>query len=148
MDFFSYRKGRLHAEEVPVEELAAAQGTPLYVYSAGTIVDHFRKIRDAFPGATICYSVKANPNLSILKLVRDEGSGFDVTSEGELRRALKVGADPKTIAFAGVAKTDAEINVALDAGIALFTVESEQEVEAIDRLARAKGKVADVAFRI
>ena len=155
MDYFSYRHGRLHCEEADVEGLARAHGTPLYVYSARTIREHARKLREAFtPPAPkpwdpiLCYSVKANSNLSILKLMADEGSGFDVVSGGELYRALKVGADPKKIVYAGVGKTDEEIIAGLRAGILLFNIESEEELENVDRLAGKLGKTADVALRI
>ena len=155
MDYFNYLRGDLRVEDVPAEELARKHGTPLYVYSARTVVEHYRKLRDAFAGAgdlelapMICYSVKANSNLSLLKLMKDQGSGFDVVSGGELQRALKIGADPKTIVFAGVGKADDEINAALDAGILLFNVESEEELRNIDRLAGLKGRKADVALRV
>ncbi|HYF00935.1 MAG TPA: diaminopimelate decarboxylase [Planctomycetota bacterium] len=155
MDYFNYLRGELRVEDVPAAQLAETHGTPLYVYSARTIIEHYRKLRDAFAGAgdganppLICYSVKANSNLSILKLMKDAGSGFDVVSGGELHRALKVGADPKTIVFAGVGKSDEEILYALEKGILLFNVESEEELRNIDRLAGQKGKVADVALRV
>ena len=155
MDYFHYRNGRLFCEEADAEALAGAHGTPLYVYSARTITEHYRKLKDAFtPPApkpwdpVICYSVKANSNLSILKMMAKEGSGFDVVSGGELHRALKIGADPKRIVYAGVGKSDEEIVAGLRAGILLFNIESEQELENVDRLAGKLGKVADVALRI
>ena len=152
MDYFTYRNGRLHCEEAGADALAGAHGTPLYIYSARTILEHYRKLRDAFTaGSTppvICYSVKANSNLSILKMMAKEGSGFDVVSGGELYRALKVGADPKKIVYAGVGKTDEEIIAGLRAGILLFNIESEEELENVDRLAGKLGKTADVALRI
>src|SRR5204862_3162336 len=102
MDYFNYLHGELRVEDVPVQDIAEKHGTPVYIYSGRTILEHYRKLRDAFAGAAlvdhaplICYSVKANSSLSILKLMKDEGSGFDVVSGGELYRALKVGADPK-----------------------------------------------------
>lgn len=155
MDYFRYYRGELRTEEVPVREIADQYGTPAYIYSARTIVEHYRKLRDAFAGPlppdrapVLCYSVKANSNLSILKLMRDEGSGFDVVSGGELYRALKVGADPKKIVFAGVGKTDDEIAYALESGILLFNVESEEELANIDRIAGRAGKKAPVALRV
>jgi len=167
MDYFNYLKGELRAEGVPVQEIAEKHGTPVYVYSARTILEHYRKLRDAFAGlrraeaaaATaaqasasdsplICYSIKANSNLSILKLMKDEGSGFDVVSGGELYRALKVGADPKKIVFAGVGKTDEEIVYALEQGILLFNVESEEALGNVDRIAGKLGKKAPVALRV
>lgn len=155
MDYFRYVRGELMAEEVPVRDLAERHGTPLYVYSARTILEHYRKLRDAFvevPGLPrpplLCYSVKANSNLSILKLMKDEGAGFDVVSGGELYRALKVGADPSTIVFAGVGKTDEEIALGLDRGILLFNVESEEELANLERLAGARGRTARAALRV
>jgi diaminopimelate decarboxylase len=155
MDYFSYTRGELKVEDVSVQEIAEKHGTPVYVYSGRTILEHYRKLRDAFSGAgglaetpLICYSVKANSNLSILKLMKDEGSGFDVVSGGELYRALKVGADPKKCVFAGVGKNDEEITYALEQGILLFNVESEEELANIDRIAGKIGKRAPVALRV
>jgi len=155
MDYFSYTRGELKVEDVSVQEIAEKHGTPVYIYSGRTILEHYRKLRDAFTGAgglseapLICYSVKANSNLSILKLMKDEGSGFDVVSGGELYRALKVGADPKKCVFAGVGKNDEEITYALEQGILLFNVESEEELTNIDRIAGKIGKRAPVALRV
>lgn len=155
MDYFNYLRGDLRVEDVPVQEIADQHGTPTYIYSGRTILEHYRKLRDAFSVTTdvnqapiICYSVKANSNLSILKLMKDEGSGFDVVSGGELYRALKVGADPKKIVFAGVGKNDEEIAFALEKGILLFNVESEEELANIDRIAGKMGKRAPVALRV
>ncbi|MBI4565015.1 MAG: diaminopimelate decarboxylase [Planctomycetes bacterium] len=155
MDYFRYRQGRLFCEEIPVEDLARDHGTPLYVYSARTILEHYHKLREAFtPPAPapwqpiLCYSIKANSNLSILRLMAREGSGFDVVSGGEIYRALKVGADPRKIVYAGVGKTDEEIEAGLRANLLLFNVESEEELENTNRLAGRMGKVADVALRI
>lgn len=152
MDYFTYLRGELMAEEVPVREIAEKHGTPTYIYSARTILDHYRKLRDAFSGVAhaplICYSVKANSNLSILKLMKDEGSGFDVVSGGELYRVLKIGADPGKIVFAGVGKSDEEIAFALEKSILLFNVESEEELANIDRIAGKMGKRAPVALRV
>lgn len=155
MDYFSYSAGELRVEDVSVQDIADKHGTPIYIYSSRTILEHYRKLRDAFAGAgglaeppLICYSVKANSNLSILKLMKDEGSGFDVVSGGELYRALKVGADPKKCVFAGVGKNDEEITYALEQGILLFNVESEEELANIDRIAGKIGKKAPVALRV
>ncbi len=155
MDYFHYLQGRLRCEEIPVEELAARHGTPMYLYSARTLLEHYRKLSEAFrpaaaPGdePVIAYSVKANSNLSILRLMRDEGAGFDVVSGGELYRVLKIGADPKKIVFAGVGKTDEEIAAALDAGILLFNVESEEELENLNRIATSKRTEAHCALRV
>ncbi len=150
MDEFKYVDGALHCEKVPVRALADEYGTPLYVYSAGTIRDHYARIRSAFSevDATICYSVKSCHNLSILTLLRDLGSDFDIVSGGELRRVLEIGVAPERIVFAGVGKTNDEIVEALKVGIGWFNVESEEELENIARLALDAGKVARVALRI
>jgi len=136
MDLFCYRDGRLFAEDVDVARIAAEVGTPAYIYSEGTFVDHLRKMQEAYRGleTTICYSVKACGNIHILKLMARQGSGFDIVSGGELYRALQAGADPAKVVYAGVGKTDEEIVQALQAGIAYFNIESEQELENLIRL--------------
>ncbi len=152
MDYFRYRRGILHCEDIPVPEIAARAGTPSYIYSTRTVVEHYHKLRDAFrrgcPDLLVCYSVKANGNLSLLKLMQHEGSGFDVVSGGEIHRALRAGADPRTIVFAGVGKTEAEIRFALAQDILQFNVESEDELETIDAVARETGRVARIALRV
>jgi diaminopimelate decarboxylase len=151
MDYFRYRQGALYCEEAPVSDIAARIGTPCYIYSARTILEHYRKIREAFGkrlDLLICYSVKSNGNLSILKLMQNEGAGFDVVSGGELHRALRVGADPRKIVFAGVGKTEAEIRFALEREILQFNVESEDELEVIAAAARDLGRTARVAIRV
>jgi diaminopimelate decarboxylase len=150
MDLFHYRNGELHCEDVPVEKIAAEVGTPAYVYSAGTILHHYRQIAEAFKpvNATICYSIKSCGNINLCKLLAAEGCGFDVTSGGELFRALKAGGKPSEIIYAGVGKTDQEIAEALDAGIAAFNLESEAEIENVDRVAGRMGKKAVGAIRI
>jgi diaminopimelate decarboxylase len=136
MDLFCYRNGTLFAEEVDVERLAAAVGTPAYIYSAATFTDHLRKMQEAYREleTTICFSVKACGNIHILKRMAAQGSGFDIVSGGELYRALAAGADPAKVVYAGVGKTDEEIRAALDAGIGYFNIESEQELENLIRL--------------
>lgn len=155
MDYFNYVRGQLHVEDQRIDQLADAYSTPLYVYSARTIVEHYRKLTAAFArvgdlGDTplLCYSIKANSNLSILKLMRDLGAGFDVVSGGELFRALKVGADPRKIVFAGVGKTDEELRYALQNNILLFNIESEEEMENLNRIAAEMGKTAQAALRV
>jgi diaminopimelate decarboxylase len=151
MDHFVYRAGaELFAEEVPLERIAAEVGTPTYVYSRGTLVMHYRRMAEAFAALspTICFSVKSCGNLAIIKTLVEEGSGMDVTSGGELYRALKAGCDPKRIFFAGVGKTDKEIREALRAGIGAFTIESEQEFWNMDRLAGEMGVTAHGALRV
>ena len=154
MDFFNYIKGELHCEEVPVARIAEAVDTPCYIYSTRTVVDHTHKLQRAFDGADqgvpplICYSVKANSNLSIMKLMLREGAGFDVVSGGELFRALKVGAPADKIVFAGVGKSEAEIRSAVEAGILLINAESEAEVEQINRIAGEMKRTPRVALRV
>lgn len=150
MHDFQYHGGSLRCEGVRVGDIAAAAGTPVYVYSRHTAVDHYRKLAEVFAPADplVCYSVKANPNLTLLETLRAEGAGFDVVSGGELARALKVGANPKTIVFAGVGKTDAEITAALDAGILMFNVESGGELDRIAEIATARGARASIAIRL
>ncbi|MGB3087528.1 MAG: diaminopimelate decarboxylase [Phycisphaerae bacterium] len=150
MDRFDYREGRLYAEDVPVADLARRFGTPLYIYSAGTFRDHYRKIAEAFAPLEplICYSVKVCSNIHILRLLADEGSGFDLVSGGELYRVFEAGCDPARCCFAGVAKTDDEIRYALERGIHLFNVESEEELENLACLAALAGRSAPAALRV
>jgi len=150
MDYFGYRDGTLFAEDVSVPDIVKKVGTPVYIYSSRTFLEHFRKIADAFAEVDplISYSVKANGNLSVLKMLGDAGAGYDVVSGGELFRVLRAGGDPAKVTFAGVAKTDREINEALDADIFLFDVESEDELINIAKLARKKNKTATVAIRV
>ena len=150
MDLFSYRDNQLHAEDVPVHTLAQAYGTPLYIYSANTLRDHYRKITAAFQplNPLICFSVKSLANLSILRLLAREGSGFDVVSAGELQRALEAGARPEQIVFAGAGKSDVEILAGLQAGIGWFNVEGEQEFSNLAQLARQTGRTTRAALRV
>jgi diaminopimelate decarboxylase len=150
MDYFEYREQKLYAEEVPVAEMVGKFGTPLYIYSKRTCLEHFQRIEEAFAEAQplICYSVKANSNLAILKIMAAAGAGFDVVSGGELYRALKAGAEPKKIVFAGVGKTQEEIKYALEEDILILNVESPSELEVINRTAGEMGKAFEVALRI
>lgn len=150
MNHFNYRNGVLHAEDVPLPEIAAEVGTPFYCYSTATLTRHYRVFRDAFAGldTLICYAVKANSNQSVIRTFVEEGAGLDVVSEGELRRALAAGGAPDKIVFAGVGKTAREIAFALDVGILCFNVESEPELELISRIAVEKGKTAAIAIRV
>jgi diaminopimelate decarboxylase len=122
---------------VAVERIASEVGTPAYIYSKATFVEHLRRIREAYREleATVCFAVKACGNINILRLLAQEGSGFDIVSGGELYRVLQAGADPSTVVYAGVGKTDGEIVEALQAGLGYFNVESEQELENLIRLA-------------
>lgn len=150
MDHFQYRERQLYCEDVPVRDLAATYGTPLFVYSKATLLHHLRQLQSAFAPADplICYSVKTNGNLSLCKVMAEQGSGFDVTSGGELYRALQAGARGEKIVFAGVGKTDAEIRMALDNGVFLFNVESEEELHNLGKVASSMGKVAGAALRV
>lgn len=150
MDFFNYRNGELYCEDVPASKIAAEVGTAVYVYSKATFLHHYRQIAEAFAplDAMICYSIKSCGNLNICKILAAEGCGFDVTSGGELFRALEAGGDPSKMIFAGVGKTDEEIRMAIDAGIAAFNLESEAEIENVDRVAGEMGKTAIGAIRV
>jgi diaminopimelate decarboxylase len=150
MDHFNYKNNELHCENVPASRIAAEVGTPVYVYSKATLLHHYRQVADAFAAInpTICYSIKSCGNLHICRLLIEAGCGMDVTSGGELFRALKAGCDPKKIIYAGVGKTDDEIRMAIDAGIAAFNIESEAEIENIDRVAGAMNKTAVGALRV
>jgi diaminopimelate decarboxylase len=121
-----------------------------YVYSAATVRDHVRRIREAFAALKplVCYALKANGNLALLEIARQEGTGFDIVSQGELKRALAVKADPRRIVFSGVGKTDEEMALALKTGILMFNVESEAEVDALEAVARRLKKRAGVAIRV
>ena len=150
MDLFEYRKGRLFAEGVDVEKIAGAMGTPVYIYSKATFLDHLKKIRRAYAvlDTTVCYSIKACSNLTILKLLAQAGSGFDIVSGGELYQAKQAGADMKKIVYAGVGKTDKEVVEALEAGIGYFNIESEAELENLILLAKKTGKKTKAALRV
>ena len=137
MDSFEYRHEELCAEDVPVSRIARKVGTPAYVYSRATFLDHFRKIDEAFAPVPhlICYSVKANSCLAVLALLKQAGAGFDVVSGGELHRVRKAGGAMDKVVYAGVGKTDEELTAALRAGILLFNIESEAELENLNALA-------------
>ncbi|HSG30379.1 MAG TPA: diaminopimelate decarboxylase [Thermodesulfobacteriota bacterium] len=147
---FSYKNGEFCAEDVPVNKIAQEVGTPCYVYSYKFIEDTFNDYKDAFMHIEpiICYSAKANTNLSILKAFSSLGSGFDIVSVGELKKALKIGADPNKIVFSGVGKTREEIVAAIEAGILFFNVESVDELEFINEIAISLGKKAPISLRV
>jgi diaminopimelate decarboxylase len=147
---FAYHAEALWCESVPLATLAQTHGTPLYVYSANAVRGNYRRLAAAFAPLRpqICYAVKANFNLSLLRLLKEEGAGFDIVSGGELHRALTIGADPAHIVFAGVGKTDAELVAALDAQIGWFNVESADEWRRLNALALARGQTATVALRL
>jgi diaminopimelate decarboxylase len=150
MEAFTYRHGELHAEHVPVSELAARYGTPLFVYSRTYIREHFRSLAAAMAGVDllICYAVKVNTNAAVIATLAAEGAGADVVSAGELLRARRAGVPADKITFAGVGKTEAEIEIALRENILLFTVESEQELERISACAARFGAIGRIAIRI
>jgi diaminopimelate decarboxylase len=147
--FFRYRNGRLYCEDVDLVGVAEKFGTPLYVYSAGTILDHYTRLDAALAPLDhlICYAVKANSNRAILKLLADAGAGFDIVSGGELYRVIAAGGDPAKCTFAGVGKSSEEIEYALEQGVYSFNVESEAELEYIDRIASTKNVRAPIALR-
>jgi diaminopimelate decarboxylase len=150
MHGFSYQDGSLRCEGVALADLAAEHGTPLYVYSAGTIVDHYRRLDAALAGVDheIAYAVKANSNLSVLRLLAAEGAGFDIVSGGELFRVINAGGNPAHCTFAGVGKTRAEIVYALEQGIYSFNVESEEELRYLNEVAGGLGMIAPAAVRV
>lgn len=150
MHDFKYIKNRFYCEKVSIEELALRYGTPLYVYSYRTLIDHFNKLQKAFQEVSplICYSVKANSNLAVLKALVSKGAGLDIVSGGELFRAIKAGCPAERIVYASVGKTDREIAEALKRGILFFNVESQPELENISRIAVELKKTAFAAIRI
>jgi diaminopimelate decarboxylase len=150
MDHFHYENGILHCEDVPVRALAEKYGTPLFVYSQKTVLHHLKQIQRAFAATQplICYSLKTNPNLTICRLMAAHGAGFDVTSGGELFRALQAGGTGDKIVFAGVGKTDAELRSGLENNVLMFNVESEAELMALAEVAGAMNRRAAVALRV
>ncbi len=150
MDNFDYIDGELYCEAVPIARIAAAVGTPAYVYSRATLEGHYQRAAQAFADLSpiICYSIKSCQNLAICRLLAEQGAGFDVVSGGELYRALRAGGDASRIVYAGVGKTDEEIGQAFDAKIGWFNVESEAEMENLIRLAAERGTSARAALRV
>lgn len=150
MDYFDYRDGELWAEQVRVRDLAERFGTPLYVYSARTLARHYRAFDSAMQGLDhlTCFSVKANGNVGLLRLMGRLGAGVDIVSGGELHRALKAGIEPRKIVFSGVGKQEHEIREALATDILMFNVESAQEMEIIGRIAAEMSREARISIRI
>jgi len=150
MDHFRYREKLLHAEEVPLDEIARRWGTPCYVYSRATLERHWRAFDEAFGDRPhlVCYAVKANSNLAVLDLLARLGSGFDIVSVGELERVVKAGGRPDRTVFSGVGKRVDEMERALELGIRCFNVESEAELERLSEVASAQGVEAPVALRV
>ncbi len=150
MDHFLYRDGILHAEDVPLPEIAAAVGTPFYVYSTATLTRHYRLFQEALDGLDhlICYAMKANSNQAVLRLMASLGAGVDVVSGGEYRRAVAAGFPVDRIVFSGVGKTAEEMELALRGGIRQFNLESEPEMRRLSKVSETLGKVAPVTIRI
>jgi diaminopimelate decarboxylase len=150
MNEFNYKNGHLYAEDCRVSDIAADVGTPVYIYSQKTLERHFRVFDSAMKGMEhfICFSVKSNSNLAVLRLFSDLGSGADIVSGGELFRCLKAGMNPGRIVFSGVGKTEGEIRYALETGIMMFNVESEMELTLLGDVASRMGKVAPIAIRV
>ncbi len=149
-DPFPRRGGHLHAEGVPVARIVEEAGTPVFIYSATALCEAYDALTTALARVrhTVCYSIKSNMNLAVVRTLVARGAGIDATSGGELFRALRAGADPSKIVYSGVGKTDPEIDRALDAGIKLFNIESRAELRRIDACAAAKGCVAPIGFRV
>lgn len=150
MDHFLYHNGTLHAEDVPLPEIAAAVGTPFYVYSAATLTRHYRLFTDALSPLPhqVCFAIKSLSNVAVLKLLGDLGAGMDVVSIGEYLRARAAGVPGERIVFSGVGKTGAEMRAAMEGGIRQFNVESEPELEVLSQVATALGKTAPITIRV
>jgi diaminopimelate decarboxylase len=148
MNYFHYKNNQLFCEDISVSEMASLYGTPLYIYSERTIKEHYSRLKKAFPSTIICYSLKANSNLTICRILNRLGAGFDVVSGGELYRVLKIRANPANVVFAGVGKTRDEIEYALKNNIMMFNTESIDEIQTIEQIACKLKKVALVALRI
>ncbi len=151
MDHFELKNGALHAEDVPLAAIAAAVGTPVYVYSRATLTRHarvFREALSALPRVHLAFAVKSNPNLAVLKLLAKEGYGADVVSAGEMHRALAAGMPGADIVFSGVGKTGREMAEALDAGLGQFNLESEEEGVELAAIAAVRGVVATATLRV
>ncbi|MGM0586397.1 MAG: diaminopimelate decarboxylase [Pseudomonadota bacterium] len=150
MDHFLYKDGALHAEDVPVAEIAAQVGTPFYLYSTATLTRHYRVFDEALEGLPhfIAYAVKANGNLAVLRTLARLGAGMDVVSEGEFRRALAAGVPGTRVVFSGVGKTERELRFALAHGVRQINVESAEELELLSRTAAGMGETARIALRV
>lgn len=150
MNPFEYRHNRLHAENVDVQTIAAAVGTPCYVYSRAALENHWRAFDTAFGSHPhlICYAVKANSNLAVLNVLARLGAGFDIVSQGELERVLRAGGNPARIVFSGVGKQRREIVRALDVGVSCFNVESEAELDILNDVASQQEKIAHISLRV
>lgn len=150
MDHFNYRDGLLHAEDVPLAQIAAQVGTPVYVYSSATLARHFGLFQQALEWTDhlVCYAMKANSNLAVLRLMAKLGAGMDVVSAGEYLRAKAAGVPGDKIVFSGVGKTVAEMRLAIEGGIRQFNIESEPEMHALSQLANSMGATVPIAIRV
>lgn len=150
MSFFAYHDGILHAEDVPLRQIAAAHGTPCFVYSRAALLTRLEEFQQALSGrdALICYAVKANSNLAVLNLFARAGAGFDIVSGGELARVIAAGGDPAKVVFSGVGKSKDEMRAALEAGILCFNVESAAELATLDEIAGSMNRRAPVSLRV
>ena len=150
MSFFEYSDGQLVVEQTSLSSIAAEHGTPCYVYSRAAFETQWQALDDAFGEYphTICYAVKANSNIAVLNLLARLGSGFDIVSEGELRRVLKAGGDPKKVVFSGVAKSKAELAFAMRNEVRSINIESASELERVQEVAASLGITASIAFRV
>lgn len=150
MDHFLYRDGALYAEDVPVAEIAAAVGTPFYVYSSATLTRHFKLFDEALDGLDhlVCYAMKSLSNQAVLRVLAEAGAGMDVVSGGEYRRAVAAGVPGDRIVFSGVGKTAEEMRLALEGGIRQFNVESEPEMEVLSAVASQMSKIAPITIRV
>ncbi len=150
MHSFHYHSGKLSCESYPLDKAAERFGTPLYVYSSHTIVDHYQRLNQALHELNheVCYAVKANSNLAVIRLLADQGAGFDIVSGGELYRVIKARGNPSKCTFAGVGKSREEIEYALRCEVLSFNIESEEELKAIDSAAKSIGKRAPIAIRV
>ena len=149
MDYFNYKQDELFAEEVSLKDIAEQHGTPAYVYSRATLERHAKAYTDSFSAMSglVCFSVKALSNISILKVLKDCGCGFDIVSGGELHRALLAGADPQKIIFSGVGKSEVEMAAGINSGILSFNIESKSELMRLERVASSMQKIAPIAIR-
>ncbi len=150
MDLFDYKDGVLFCEDVAISQIAQTIGTPFYLYSKNTLLRHYRRLEESLASIEhiICYAMKANPSLAICKVLADEGSGADVVSDGELRRAIKAGIPPEKIVFNGNGKTDEELRAALETGVLMFNADSEGEIITLNRIAGEMGCKARVSLRV
>ena len=150
MDFFNHIQGVLHGENVPVQRMVEAVGTPFYLYSRATLEHHWHAFHNAFAPQPheVCYAVKANSHIAVLNLLARLGSGFDIVSGGELARVIAAGGNPQKTIFSGVGKSPEEINFALASSIGCFNVESFEELKMIHELAKQQNVVAPIALRV